>query len=51
MSSSGEIMGSGRQTLSRWLAGCGLSTAGSELSLGATQLSCGPEPGAQKLDG
>lgn len=32
--------------------GCwGLSIAGSELSLGATQLSCGPEAGAQKLDG
>lgn len=44
-------MGSERRILSRWLAGCGLSTAGSELSLGATQLSCGPEPGAQKLDG
>lgn len=28
-----------------------LSIAGSELSLGATQLSCGPEAGAQKLDG
>lgn len=44
-------MGSERRILSQWLAGCGLSTAGSELSSGATQLSCGPEPGAQKLDG
>lgn len=44
-------MGSEHRTLSRSIVGCGLSTAGSGLSLGATQLSCGPEAGEQKLDG
>lgn len=45
------VMSSAHVSLSRMLVGCDLFIAGSALSLGGTQWSCGPGAGAQTLDG